>query len=496
MSGAPVPASDSERLMALAYYGILDTPPEPQFDRITRLAAHILGTPVATINFVDQFRQWSKSSVGLPNLNAPRQDSFCAWTILDDQPFVIEDASADPRFRNNPLVTGDPHIHMYAGAPLIMPSGQRIGTLCVTDHRPHPVNDRDLQVLKDLADMVVTELELRAYQQRLSLSLEAQREHSQELQRTLQQASVLDGVSQLVELNLDVPDTLLAVAGLLGDALDADHAGLITVHDHDLQIKLGHVHPRAAASLPELSARAPAAARRLALHRLSLPRFIDDLSHYAAQRGQTVSADVAQAAVIPVGSDPTATYLLFATRLRDHAVPGWRGRDRNLLEAAGRTVRAMLDRRLAAEYIRHDALTGVLNRRSLDQDLNDMTEMPFTLTLLGLDGLRDVNDLEGHSQGDKLLRIFGAALAAELDTVGRVYRYTGDQFVLLTDPTTEDRLMEYVDTALLATRQVSPLVGVSAGTVQSSEPVRDTLLLTAEARLAGARQRRAERLHA
>ena len=144
MTSAPLPANEYARLLDLARYEILDTPEEEAYDRITRLAARLLNTPVAFINFVDQHRQWSKAASGPGDTTAPRHDSVCAWTILEAGPMVIENAHTDPRFAHNPMVTGSPYIHMYAGAPLTTPAGHRIGTLCVTDHQPHPLTPDDL----------------------------------------------------------------------------------------------------------------------------------------------------------------------------------------------------------------------------------------------------------------------------------------------------------------------------------------------------------------
>ncbi|GGL00096.1 hypothetical protein GCM10010844_18130 [Deinococcus radiotolerans] len=330
--------------MALAHYGILDTPREPQFDRIVRLAAHLLRTPVATINFVDQARQWSKASVGLNGRTADRQDSFCAWTILNDQPTVIENAPADPRFSRNPMVTGDPHIHMYAGAPLIMPSGQRIGTLCVTDHQPHPLSPSDLQALQDLAALVVTELELRSYQQRLSLSLAAQREHSSELQRSLEQAQALTGIHQLFDLDLDPRDALLAVTGLLGGALDADQAGFSVTQGDSVTVDLSPVR---AATAIDTTGETAQLITALGLHGARSPLYIDDLPALARARGVPASDHIAQIAVIPAGHDPHGASHLLVTRRKDHPVAHWRPSDRNLLEATGRAAQQMLDHQQA-----------------------------------------------------------------------------------------------------------------------------------------------------
>ena len=143
MTAAPIPQDEAARLLDLARYHVLDTEQEEPFERITRLAARILRTPVAMINLIDRYRQWGKSRIGVTAAEAKREHSFCAWAIGSETPFVVENAAADPRFRDNPMVTGEPHIHMYAGASLITPAGHRIGTLCVTNSRPHPLTSDD-----------------------------------------------------------------------------------------------------------------------------------------------------------------------------------------------------------------------------------------------------------------------------------------------------------------------------------------------------------------
>nr|WP_237427160.1 transporter associated domain-containing protein [Deinococcus xianganensis] len=119
--------------------------------------------------------------VGLTDTEAPREQSLCAWTIGSDQPFVVENATTDPRFQDNPMVMGDPHIHMYAGAPLITPAGHRIGTLCVTSDRPHPLSGEDLQSLQDLAALAMQELELRRSLLDATRVADAQRRQAEEL---------------------------------------------------------------------------------------------------------------------------------------------------------------------------------------------------------------------------------------------------------------------------------------------------------------------------
>ncbi|MGA0605377.1 GAF domain-containing sensor histidine kinase [Phenylobacterium sp. VNQ135] len=160
--------SEPARLQALREYGVLDTPPEAAFDRITELAAELFDAPIALVSLVDADRQWFKSAIGLPVSETPRAYAFCDHTIRTDEVMVVPDATADDRFRDNPLVLDDPLIRFYAGAPLTLPSGLRIGSLCVIDRQPRPpLSEKDRRRLAILAAAVVGELNLRLANQRL-----------------------------------------------------------------------------------------------------------------------------------------------------------------------------------------------------------------------------------------------------------------------------------------------------------------------------------------
>lgn len=152
---------EEQRLQALHLYDILDTPAEESFDRITRLAKLLLQMPMATVSLVDRDRQWFKSRQGVAAEETPRNISFCTHTIRTDETFVVQDALADRRFCDSPLVTGEPHIRAYVGVPLRTPTGHNIGALCVMDVKPRDVSNEQLNVLQDLARVVVDELELR-----------------------------------------------------------------------------------------------------------------------------------------------------------------------------------------------------------------------------------------------------------------------------------------------------------------------------------------------
>jgi diguanylate cyclase (GGDEF)-like protein len=157
----PLPAQETERLEKLRSYEILDSLPEEAHDRITRLAARMLDMPVAVISLVEGDRQWFKAQVGGTRNEIPRELSFCAHAICQDDVFVIEDTTKDPRFSQNPFVTGDPNVRFYAGAPLRTNDGLNMGTLAVLDSKPRTLSEDDKQNLTDFAAMVMDAMETR-----------------------------------------------------------------------------------------------------------------------------------------------------------------------------------------------------------------------------------------------------------------------------------------------------------------------------------------------
>lgn len=154
MQAAPIPPDEAERLQALRDLCLLDTPPEERFDRVVRFAAEQLDVPIALVSLIDGDRQWFKSKVGLETLETGRDVSFCGHAIMQSELFVVEDARLDSRFADNPLVTGDPGVRFYAGAPLRAKNGERIGTLCVIDRVPRTLGTVELAVLESLRALV------------------------------------------------------------------------------------------------------------------------------------------------------------------------------------------------------------------------------------------------------------------------------------------------------------------------------------------------------
>ncbi len=186
---------ESERLQALKRLEILDTPPEPSLDRITRMAARLLGTPIALISLLDENRQWFKSKVGLDVCETPRDLAFCNHALALSSPLVVLNTAEDARFRQNPLVTGPPSVRFYAGAPLRRGAGLALGTLCIIDTVPHTeFSTQDSALLTELAEMVAEQMELRSLllsRNRTQLLHELHAELSRKLYEALREAQNL-----------------------------------------------------------------------------------------------------------------------------------------------------------------------------------------------------------------------------------------------------------------------------------------------------------------
>jgi PAS domain S-box-containing protein len=181
----PVPFDEAARLATLRALKILDTPPEERFDRVTRTAARVFDAPYSLVTLVDADRQWFKSCFGYDERETPRAISFCAHAVAGDGDImVIEDATKDERFTDNPMVIGDLHVRFYAGRPLHAADGHKVGTLCVIDREPRELSPRDHELLEDLGAWA--EMELNAGE--ASRALAARRRSEAQLQTILSAA--------------------------------------------------------------------------------------------------------------------------------------------------------------------------------------------------------------------------------------------------------------------------------------------------------------------
>ena len=187
-------ANEAQRLRALREYKILNTKPEQAFDDLTLIASQICGVPIALISLVDEDRQWFKSRVGVETQETTRSLSFCAHAIHQQGIFTVADALNDARFRDNPLVQGDPHIRFYAGAPITTPDGYALGTLCVIDYVPRKLTNDQNNALMALQRQVEAQLELRRNLEELRVALDG-----------IETLSALIPYCSTCELNIVIP---------------------------------------------------------------------------------------------------------------------------------------------------------------------------------------------------------------------------------------------------------------------------------------------------
>ena len=208
---------EAARLAALRSYRILDTGSEQSFDDLTLLASQICDTPIAAISLIDDRRQWFKSRVGLEITEVPRELAFCVHAIAQGEMLVVPDALQDERFRDHPMVTGEPHVRFYVGAPLVSPEGHTLGTLCVVDRVPRTLTDDERQALDALRRQVEAQLGLRRNLMDLTRAIAArdiaeaaQDQLIKELRESVSQVNKLSALIPLTstcELNLVIPAT-------------------------------------------------------------------------------------------------------------------------------------------------------------------------------------------------------------------------------------------------------------------------------------------------
>ncbi|MEQ9608648.1 MAG: diguanylate cyclase [Kiloniellaceae bacterium] len=387
----PIPADEQERLERLRRYEILDTLPSEAFDRITRLASRLLKVPIAVVSLVDEDRQWFKSKVGIEAAETPREISFCAHAICSDDVLVVADARHDPRFAENPLVTGDPRIRFYAGAPLRSPDGHNMGALCVVDQTPRAFSDEDRVLLHDLARIVIDEMELHALAQR-----------EQQARNRL-----FDAIEALPDgfVYYDADDRLEMCNQRYREIYPESAHLMVPGTPFEEVIRGGVANGQypAAAGNEEAWIR-----KRLQLHR--------------ATRG-------------PLEQElPNGRWIrIVERRTGDGGLVGFRTDITELKE------REFALRRLATT----DPLTGAMNRRLFldagDRELRRARryEAPLSIILLDVDFFKRINDGFGHAAGDKVLRRLVEEANATLREHDLVCRYGGEEFAVLFPETDE-----------------------------------------------------------
>ncbi|MGI4731106.1 MAG: putative bifunctional diguanylate cyclase/phosphodiesterase [Janthinobacterium lividum] len=363
-------------------YDLIGSEVDLSLETVVSLARSLFQVPIATVSLVGEDKQVFLGQQGLDVCETGRDVSFCAHAIGRPDVFVVPDARLDPRFSNNPLVTGDPHIRFYAGVPLRSPTGHDIGTLCIIDRRPRiGFSDADKATLRMLSTLVLEKLELRR--------LEVAREQGQ---------------SRFENIAATSPDGIIC----------ADHNGLITFWNDAAEQLFGYSALEATGGSIDLIV--PAAMRGshgAGLHRVAAggaPRLI----------GTSVELDAEHRSgrILPI----------------ELSLSMWHDRG---LANFGAIIRDMTERRANEERLYRlahlDALTGLPNRSLLFSRIAEQIARrePMTVMLLDLDGFKAVNDTLGHSAGDKVLQRVAARIAECIRPSDTVARLGGDEFAIL-----------------------------------------------------------------
>lgn len=400
-SPAPLPPSEAERIAILEHLGLLDTPPEREFDTIVKMASHLLGCKIALVSLVDRDRQWFKAKTGLEVPQTPREVAFCAHAVAANDALVVPDAKADKRFAQNPLVTGAPGVRFYAGVPLraAQKKGEPLpmGTLCVIDDKPRSFGPKELELLNELGQLAEALMETRSATADALRLAEERGEALRKLDRTnrkLRQAERMANVGswrlRLDDNQAEWSEQTYAIHGVpVGDG-----APLATAMEF---------YPLASRKIIET-----------ALHRsISTGAPFDFESDFITAQGQLRRVrsmaeleleDGKPVALIGVLHDITERY--------------------QMEQALRRTANT-------------DALTGLASRGHFNHHLDERLaqtarhDEPLALLLIDLDNFKTVNDRFGHAAGDDLLRLMASRMQAPWLEGSFAARLGGDEFVLM-----------------------------------------------------------------
>ncbi|MDB5876221.1 MAG: hypothetical protein JWQ07_5663, partial [Ramlibacter sp.] len=414
----PIPPNEATRLAALQALQLLDTSPTRDFNSLVRLARDLLKVPISAISLVDQHRQWFKAIEGLDCKETPREIAFCAHTICAAEPLIVHNATKDDRFRGNVLVRNGPKIRFYAGIPLQLADGLRLGSLCVMDTKPRTMTEMELARLQHLSEMAIALLS----------------NHARSIQ-TSQQAKIIEEQEQRLLKN----NKLLESACELGK-LGAWERDMAT---GQLRWTEGMF------SLHEMS---EGTERNVAEH----------LNLYPEPERTRLTALMADAdrAKRPFRFEgrmyTTKGKLRWVRLVSEVELDGDRFVRRYGLMQDVTEEKGLLER--VKHMANSDELTGLANRRALRRRLAELSksiEMPVAITLLALDldGFKEINDTHGHAAGDACLRRIARRLRTALGPGVLVARTGGDEFALIwtgTEGPVPDHLIEKIFEAVHA----------------------------------------------
>ena len=422
--------AESDRLRTLHALEILDTPPDESFDRLTRLATQILEVPICLVSLIDEHRQWFKSRQGLEVKETPRDIAFCTYAIQTDAPFIIADALEDSRFRDNPLVTGDPNIRSYAGIPLAMAGDWNVGTLCAIDTKPRQFSDAQIAALHDISRMVVELLELRVLSRSLRESEKRFRDVTDKIPDAIFRYFLHPDGSDTIEF---MSDACVDLWEYTSEELNKDPTPIWEmIHPEDIMAMRESVEG-SAANLSPWSHR----------WRISTPSGTLKWVHGRGTPRRMRDGTVFWNSVVTDISETVR-------------------REREL----SKTVSDLNSAKLAAEYQAfHDSLTGLPNRRFLDRELKSIRlrrstdQTAHQMLHVDIDRFKEINDTLGHAVGDKIITYVARKLQESVRASDTVIRVGGDEFIVLCPDCEDDHAIDKVASKILTLTQRPVVLG-------------------------------------
>lgn len=416
-----IPLDDEHRLFALAQFSILDTPPEAEYDRVTKLVAAICNVPVALISLVDAKRQWFKSKIGIQVCETSRDVSFCAHAInYPDGIFVVEDTLLDPRFRENPVVAGDPHVRFYAGAPLVTNTGFPLGTVCIVDLVPRSLAAVEIATLEHAAQSVVNLLEhRRSYNILCALYSSPASEPDTLPPVSPVESRAPDICSREIPhaLPTDLPSEIIHSVPGIFYVCETD--GTMLFWNRHLEELTGYTQD-------EIRARMLCAFLRE-----------DDVQQLQRRVQHALIQGTAYADVkfIAAGGESIPVYLTIKTISYE---------GRTCLSGFGVDISEHKQREDLLKYAAsHDALTGLGNRTMIyDRILHSIYQADqngghVAVFFFDLDRFKLLNDTLGHFAGDELLKDIAQRLRSRVSRDHAVGRLGGDEFVIAAEVATQ-----------------------------------------------------------
>ena len=407
-------ADEESRLAALRSYNILDTLPEKEYDDIVRLVCTICNVPTAVISLVDTERQWFKARQGMELSQTPREISFCAHALGQPELFVVPDAALDGRFAGSPLVTSGPQVRFYAGAPLVTPEGEALGTLCALDNQPRTLTGEQQEALMILSRQVMAHLELRR--------------RSAEQERAMQEREKVTERLRLLEAAVEKANDVIIIT----EAEPINQPGPRIVYVNSAFTKMtGYTAEEAIGQTPRL------------LQGPDTNQAVNNQIRKSLKKWKPVQVEVlnyckdgtkfwSELSIVPI-ADEKGWYTHWVSVQRDVTT-------RKALEVQQETLLAE-----ALERADLDSLTGLWNHRGFQKRLEAEADRAqrsgerLVMAMIDVDNFKFFNDVYGHPVGDEILRQVASALRASCRSYDVLARFGGDEFALLASvPQTEN----------------------------------------------------------